>query len=54
MWNTNDQKKPHLVDWVVVGRLTKEGGLGLTVVREMFAMLGKWLWRFAREQTSYG
>lgn len=54
LWNTNDQKKPHLVDWVVVGRLTKEGGLGLTVVREMFAMLGKWLWRFAREQTSYG
>ena len=47
----NDEVIFHLVEWAKVCSPIDEGGLGIQNVRRFNqALLGKWLWRFAREE----
>ena len=50
----NLEKKFHLVSWNTVCSSKEGGGLGtrdLSLVNK--ALLGKWVWRFAEEESSY-
>jgi hypothetical protein len=45
-----EEFKFHLVNWRKVCSPVREGGLGIRSLRSFNrALLGKWLWRFARE-----
>ena len=46
-WNdTVEQRKYHLVRWVIVCKPLSKGGLGICSIENMNkVLLGKWLWR---------
>lgn len=51
LWNDiKGHRKLHLVKWDVICRRKRNGGLGVKKLRIMnYALLVKWLWRFANE-----
>jgi hypothetical protein len=50
----NDDFKYHLVEWDKVCTPIDEGGLGIRNIRRFNqALLGKWLWRFAHEDSAW-
>ena len=49
----NFERKPHLVNWIIVCREKSRGGLGVRGLSMMNqALLCKWCWRFANERDS--
>ncbi|RVX05009.1 hypothetical protein CK203_019326 [Vitis vinifera] len=47
---TREGKKDHLISWDLVCKSKVEGGLGFGKVSlKSHALLGKWLWRFPKE-----
>ena len=55
LWGGGDlEKKFHLVNWNTICSSIERGGLGtrdLSLVNK--ALLGKWVWRFVEEESSY-
>ena len=54
LWDTRETGKGRsLMAWDLVVRSKEKGGLGLgNLKKKNLALLGKWLWRFPREQQS--
>lgn len=53
LWRGSSDSKPHLIKWDIVRRPKDHGGLGIGAIQQKNqALLGKWLWRFYREQIS--
>lgn len=47
------RETPHLINWKIVSRSRKQGGLALSgIVSENVAVLGKSLWRIPRKQST--
>lgn len=45
--------KPHIINWDIVSTGKRNGGLALGgILKGSVALLGKWLWRFPKEQNS--
>lgn len=52
LWNNEEEHhRYHLVDWKLICRSLREGGLGMRSIKDHNrALLAKWLWRFGNER----